>query len=317
MMVLLARLVLAWVFGLAGITKLADRQGVRDSIVQFGLPVGLAAPIAGILVVYELGLAVGLLYGPSAGVSALAALVLLVGFSVAVALNLMRGRHPDCHCFGRFHSAPVGWSTEGRNALLGCIAAFVVAEGRLPWLFAGLGILAASLWAGLRPRRRRELRVGDAAPGFSLLDQEGRVWTLDTLQAQQEPLIVVFVNLTCRACRALLSDVARWQQDLAGRGAVAVVSGSLHEESVLDEARKCGLRWLLADASRKVSAAYQVAAPPSAVLIDGDRRIAAAPALGAEEIAALIAQVANAREAPQLARRVNRSPSYAGASAGG
>jgi hypothetical protein len=47
---------------------------------------------------------------------------LLLLFVVGIGLNLARGRHPDCHCFGQLHSAPAGWSTLIRNLVLTVVA---------------------------------------------------------------------------------------------------------------------------------------------------------------------------------------------------
>jgi uncharacterized membrane protein YphA (DoxX/SURF4 family) len=41
---LIARLVLAAVFALAGVAKLLDLEGSRKAVIEFGLPAGLAAP---------------------------------------------------------------------------------------------------------------------------------------------------------------------------------------------------------------------------------------------------------------------------------
>jgi peroxiredoxin len=57
------------------------------------------------------------------------ALALLLLFVAAIAVNLARGRKPDCRCFGRLSSRPVGWSTVARNVGLAAVAGFVVAEG--------------------------------------------------------------------------------------------------------------------------------------------------------------------------------------------
>ena len=42
---LVARLLLALVFAAAGAAKLADREGSRQAIVDFGVPSALAAPL--------------------------------------------------------------------------------------------------------------------------------------------------------------------------------------------------------------------------------------------------------------------------------
>jgi peroxiredoxin len=68
---------------------------------------------------------------------ALGALALLGALSAAVAVQLARGHRPDCHCFGRLHSAPVGRSTLVRNGVLAAVAGFVAWGG---WHDAGRGV---------------------------------------------------------------------------------------------------------------------------------------------------------------------------------
>jgi hypothetical protein len=58
-------------------------------------------------------------------VGALAAVILLLLFTVAISLTLAKGRRPACHCFGQFSNAPVGWFTVGRNLFLATGAAVV------------------------------------------------------------------------------------------------------------------------------------------------------------------------------------------------
>src|SRR5207247_2089163 len=47
----------------------------------------------------------------------------------AITINLARGRTPDCHCFGKLHSEPVGWTTVARNIVLAGLAGFVLLQG--------------------------------------------------------------------------------------------------------------------------------------------------------------------------------------------
>ena len=58
---LLARLLLALVFAAAGAAKLADREGSRRAIVDFGVPAALAAPLGLLLPLAELAVAATLL----------------------------------------------------------------------------------------------------------------------------------------------------------------------------------------------------------------------------------------------------------------
>src|SRR5438128_1972335 len=106
---LAARVLLALVFGMAGVAKLADRAGSRQALRDFGLPGWLAGPLSVVLPLVELGVALALLPAVSAWWGALGALGLLVVFVVGISVSLLRGRRPACHCFGQLHSAPVGW----------------------------------------------------------------------------------------------------------------------------------------------------------------------------------------------------------------
>ena len=126
---LIARLVLAGVFALAGVAKLSDLEGSRKAIIDFGLPAVLASPLALLLPLAELAVAAALIPASTAWWGALGALGLLVLFVVGISINLARGRKPDCHCFGQLHSAPAGWKTLARNGVLAAVAGFVLWEG--------------------------------------------------------------------------------------------------------------------------------------------------------------------------------------------
>src|SRR5215218_9060192 len=126
---LIARLVLAAVFSLAGVAKLSDLKGSRQVIIDFGLPAGLASSLALLLPLAELGVGAALIPATSAWWGALGALGLLLLFVVGISINLARGRKPECHCFGQLHSAPAGWRTLARNGVLAAIAGFVLWEG--------------------------------------------------------------------------------------------------------------------------------------------------------------------------------------------
>jgi peroxiredoxin len=128
-LLLLGRLLLVLVFAVAGVAKLADRQGSRQAIVDFGLPSALAAPLGLLLPLVELAVAATLLPASTAWWGAMGALALLSVFVVGITYNLARGRKPDCHCFGQLHSAPAGWKTLARNGVLAVVAAFVLWAG--------------------------------------------------------------------------------------------------------------------------------------------------------------------------------------------
>ena len=146
---LVARLLLAAVFTVAGLAKLVDRAGSRKAIVDFGLPQSLAAPLGTLLPLAELAVAFALLPVATAWWGALGAGVLLLLFIAGIGLNLARGRKPDCHCFGQIYSAPAGWATLVRNGLLAAVAGFVVWQGQADPGPSAVSWLAAVPTAGL------------------------------------------------------------------------------------------------------------------------------------------------------------------------
>src|SRR5215470_14560633 len=126
---LVARLLLSAVFSVAGVTKLADLSGSRRAMIGFGLPKNVAGPVSLALPLAEILVALALIPLNSAWMAAVAAAGLLSIFVIAIAVNLARGRTPDCHCFGQLHSEPVGSSTLIRNIALIIVAGFIVAAG--------------------------------------------------------------------------------------------------------------------------------------------------------------------------------------------
>ncbi len=129
LVLLLARLLLAVVFILAGLAKLADRAGSRKALLDFGVPAKFVAPFAVLLPLAELAVAVALIPTVSAWWGAIGALALLLLFVAVIGYNLAHGRTPDCHCFGQLHSTPAGWPTLMRNLLLAAFAGFIVGFG--------------------------------------------------------------------------------------------------------------------------------------------------------------------------------------------
>lgn len=171
LVLLAARLSLAAVFAVSGVAKLADRPGSRRAIVGFGVPDRLAAPLAVLLPVAELAVAVALIPRGSAWGGAVGALGLLLLFCAGMGVNMALGRAPDCHCFGQLYSEPIGWPTLARNGVLAGVAGFVVWQGgadpgasAVAWLrgltiaegvglalgMAALGLGAAALWLSLQ-----------------------------------------------------------------------------------------------------------------------------------------------------------------------
>jgi uncharacterized membrane protein YphA (DoxX/SURF4 family)/thiol-disulfide isomerase/thioredoxin len=126
---LIGRLLLASVFLLAGVAKYADPKGTTKAFTDFGLPRAMAALVALVLPVVEAGVAIALVPVASAWHGACGALALLGIFIGGIVFAMVRGRKPDCRCFGQLHSAPVGPSTLVRNGVLIALAGWLVSMG--------------------------------------------------------------------------------------------------------------------------------------------------------------------------------------------
>ena len=126
---LFLRLALGAVLLLAGATKLSDRAGFRQAVAEYEvLPATLVAPFAAFVPLLELSTGLLLLLGLATTAAAAIAVPLFLSFSIAIGINLMRGRHFNCHCFGSVQSDPIGAPAFARSAAL-AVAAFVVAIG--------------------------------------------------------------------------------------------------------------------------------------------------------------------------------------------
>jgi thiol-disulfide isomerase/thioredoxin len=290
----LARVALAGVLVVAGVGKLADREGSRESIVAFGAPARVAAAVGWALLGTELAIAMALLLDPFQVFGAAAGLALLAVVSAAVAANLIRGRAPVCNCFGQFSREQVGWSTLARNGLLASVAAYIAFGGREPGLLAGIALLCGLVWVALGPLQF-SVRRGAAAPGFVLTDAVGATWTLRTLLAAGRPALLVFSQPGCGACRALRSDLLDWHARLGDRLTVAVVDHTPQAEPAEYP--------VLLDPDGGVASSYRVTATPSAVLIESSGGMASAVARGASEIEALVAARFEHDDSPRFARR--------------
>ena len=147
----------------------------------------------------EILIAVALIPNETAWFGAWGALGLLALFAIGTVVALVRGRKPDCHCFGQLHSEPVGRQTLVRNVVLAAVAGLVVARGRQytgpePWAWVGslegiefkvalLALCTAALlflWA-----------VGRSRPKKALVEQEVEsVAEAEEEEAPRGPVVV-------------------------------------------------------------------------------------------------------------------------------
>lgn len=327
---LLARLLLAAVFLVAAVGKLADRPGSRQALADFGVPVRLAAPMALLLPPAELVIAVLLLPGRTAPWGALAALGLLGLFIAGVTINLVRGRKPNCHCFGQLHSAPVGWSTVIRNGVLAAAAGIVLwrggetprgaavavgsGSGAVAWIALGVAVVALALaaieaWLLLNLLSQQGRVLGrveklEAAlglgPGSGLLaGQQAPDFELSSLTGDRVSLPAlrsagrpVLLFFTHPNCGPCDEVLPDVARWQREYADQVTIAAISHGPIDVNRAKaeKHGLRTVLLQKELEVNEAYDVAGTPAAVLVGADGRIASRIGNGAEGVEGLVQQ---------------------------
>jgi prepilin signal peptidase PulO-like enzyme (type II secretory pathway) len=295
---LLGRLLLAGVFLVASLTKLADRAQFRQTLVDFGIPVFLASPISLLLPFVELAIGVALIPVATAPWGAIGALVLLAVFTIGIGVNLAQGKNPDCNCFGQLHAAPIGISTLMRNGLLAGLAGFIVLAGWnnpgpsvMEWMagltsFQVIGLVVGAIVLGIFaiggglllnlwhqqgrlllrlealeeklgvPAQSGEqapsgLPVGTQAPAFSLVDLNGKTHTLKSLLELGKPLVLIFSDVNCGPCTALMPDIAHWQKEYPNTLTIVPISRG-DRKSNQRKAKEFGVKTMLLQKDREV-----------------------------------------------------------------
>lgn len=309
------RLVVCAVFGLAAWAKMTDPARTRETVTAFGIPDRLA-PVAGwALPAAEFLVAVGVLSSATVVLAGSGALLLLVAFSGAVAVQLGQDRHPSCACFGAASTAPISWWTLARNGGIGVLVAVAVwgsSDSAVPdslpgtstaGLAAIVGFAALHLRQSMMMRALRiqvdELRtpkpsavglpVGAAAPGFDLPGIDGTRTSLADLQAAGLPVALIFLNPGCDPCKLIAVDLQAlrtWNEQKVTL--IAIGSGDLAANAAW--AGHYDLGPMLVQDRSEVATGYQVTATPAAVLIDSRGRIAAPAARGARDVRALLTE---------------------------
>lgn len=157
---LAVRLILAFVFLLAGTAKFFDPLGFRKSLRDFGVPAPLVRPLMLLVPVGEVAVGAALLPLGLAWYGACGALGLLTVFFLAIGIAMARGRKPDCHCFGQLQAKPVGRQALVRDALLAAGAGWLVSRGPArmgPGVWAWFGTL------GVQERKAALIALGISA----------------------------------------------------------------------------------------------------------------------------------------------------------
>jgi uncharacterized membrane protein YphA (DoxX/SURF4 family) len=174
------RLLLALVFIVAGAAKVRrPRLFSRQVAAYHLLPATLVQPVAYTLPWLELLLGFALLIGLEVQVSSGLGAILMLVFSLAIGINLARGRQEmDCGCFGSGHSEKISLKLLGRDLLflLSLLVLIRHGGGLLAWDDLG-ETTKYFLWfdVGLQRFTPLLLAVGGAYLVFCLVRQLSRL----------------------------------------------------------------------------------------------------------------------------------------------
>ncbi len=314
LIIVLLRLALSAVFGIAGVTKLLDQRGTREAVKNFGSPESLAPALSIVLPIAELAIATGLLFAGTVGAGALAALLVLGLFVVAISVNLAQGHTHDCHCFGQLYSRPLGWPTLVRNLVFMLGAGIVLWQAQaspaasvfnmlaqlssFQWLLLiGALVMVVGILIYLQRRQKslaaktsgppQGLPLDSIAPPFELPAYAGGTSSLAQLLAYGQPLLLIFTNPKCGSCVVLFKEINEWQESHREQLTIALISFGTIKENFVNVARN-GLGEVLLQQEREVAEKYGANVTPTAVVVNAGGRIASPLAAGADEIRKLL-----------------------------
>ena len=165
-LVLSATYVLALLFAGSAISKLMSLAEFEGVVQNFRLlPHPLMKPVAWLLPPTELAVALGLAFTCSRPYAAFAAVLLLITFTTAIAINLGRGRRTiDCGCFGAVLRQTLSWSLVARNTAFIALATMLAISNPpvqpLHWL-GFMTVIAGALTLIIADLATSQLRSND------------------------------------------------------------------------------------------------------------------------------------------------------------
>ena len=245
---------------------------------------------------------------------------MFAGFAAAIFATIGRGATPDCHCFGRLHSEPVGLGTLRRVLLLALVAALCVSVGHetadlsaTAWIdglgttgrvAVGLGavvailvllVIAMTRLVLALARRQGELlarvdaleRQQPPMSRLSVIGVDREPQSLNVPRTDGLPTLLVFSDPGCGPCNALKPRLAQWQRELGDRLAIAEITRGSASDSPHED----------------LFSRYGIVGTPSAVLVRADGSPSPVGE-GAPEIEQLIAGALEAGSEPGLGSAV-------------
>ncbi|HEV7645243.1 MAG TPA: redoxin domain-containing protein [Pyrinomonadaceae bacterium] len=123
------------------------------------------------------------------------------------------------------------------------------------------------------------LPIGAVAPDFKLPDMKGRAVSFEQLMTAGRAMLFFFISPTCAPCKALLPEIGKWQEELAGKvDFIFVSSGSVEENA--EKLYRLGGQIHLLQNKREVAELFKVRWTPTAVLVNAGGLIASRLAPG-------------------------------------
>lgn len=275
----LANVALSVMLAISGVAKLRDRASTVDAIRALRLsPWLVSAGVAILLPLVELALAVSLLatWGSVLVISSVAALILMLAYTVVIGRALGFDEPVRCGCFGSLGSGDVDRATLVRNILLTALAALallgsilgVSLYGQPSSTWGWLAIAALSAAAAALSLGGAETVGGNAETGWlakaHLIAPDGATVRLGELAKSHGGAVLVFLLPGCGACHSLVSDLPELRRQHPERLIIPVLPHRAEAQAYP------GLEGVHRDPGSNIAAALGVRGAPAALQIGPD-----------------------------------------------
>lgn len=316
---------LSLVFLFSGVGKLRHREQIPASFEALDIPPFLRKKwVYATFPWFEIilsGLILTIPGGMGLAIQLVALGVTLIYFTL-IARALTRPEAISCGCFGADNGKPVTLATLARNALLVLAAsagvvlagsdAYVIGSlhegGAWAWLFAAslAAALAGLIGYELAPRKAADsFTAAPSTPTQAAVEptahtddyvrhptphavlMKGRALFALTEVAKRKPLLVIWVQPGCSACRPVVEEASTWVHQLPNVEFMFAVGRPDIEEYFPQELRG----HIVVDHQRQLGVQVGAMANPSAVLFGTDGWTAGGPVAGPQSIHDLVSDL--------------------------
>jgi thiol-disulfide isomerase/thioredoxin len=132
--------------------------------------------------------------------------------------------------------------------------------------------------------------IGAVVPEFELPGLNGETVSLASLRAEKSLTLFLFISPTCNPCKALLPEFDAWQKELVGKINFVFISNGNAADN-LDKFGGDADKTILLQKDREVTDLLRAKWTPTALLMDGEGRIASHAAAGDSAIRELVGKL--------------------------